>query len=219
MKSYEDISCVNGDTINCYIIVIYMYTAQNIASLEKLITKNKIEYFSLRFCDLPGKWLHFSVPTKRFFINGKLSKDFVTQGVAFDGSSQEGFKSIEQSDTLAIPDINSVTIDTLAKVPTLAFACNLAEPENMKPYWRDPRAIALRADDHLKSTGIADTAFFGPEIEFFIFDEVAWKIRDGFSYVNVVSREGGVGEYDDDGDMYRIRAQEGYFVMPPYDYF
>jgi glutamine synthetase len=196
-----------------------MAKIQTLESLERLIVKNKIEYFSLRICDLPGRWLHFTVPAKRFVTNGKLAKKFLTQGVAFDGSSLEGFKSIEQSDTLAIPDMQSATIDPVAPAPTLAFTCNLAEPESVQTYWRDPRAVALRAEEHLQKTGIADTANFGPEIEFFIFDEVSWDIKDGFSCLNVVSREGGVGNYDDNGDIYRVRRQEGYFVMPPYDYY
>ncbi len=196
-----------------------MAKPQTVESIERIISRYKIEYFSLRICDLPGRWLHFTIPAKRFVTNGKLAKKFFTQGVAFDGSSLEGFKSIEQSDTLAIPDINSAVVDPLAPAPTLAFACNLAEPESIQSYWRDPRAVAIRAESHLKKTGIADIANFGPEIEFFIFDEANWEIREGFSCLNVVSREGGVGNYEDDSNVYRVRKQEGYFVMPPYDYY
>ena len=190
-----------------------------IRNTERLIQSKKIQYLSLRICDLPGRWLHFSVPTERFFTNGKLQKKLLTDGLAFDGSSFEGFKSIEQSDTLAIPDLASATVDPVSPVPTLSFACTLREPETMETYWRDPRAVAQRAEEHLKKTGIADAAYFGPEIEFFIFDSVAWKIREGYSLMNVVSREGGVGEYEDVGDTFKVRTQEGYFVMPPYDYY
>jgi len=188
-----------------------------IRNTERLILSKKIQYFSLRISDLPGRWLHFTIPVSRFFSNGKLQKSFYTDGVAFDGSSFEGFKSIEQSDTIALPDLESAVIDPISATPTLSIACTLREPETMAHYWRDPRAVALRAEAFLQKTGFADTAYFGPEVEFFIFDSVSWKIREGYSQMNVVSREGGIGEYEDAGDIYRVRTQEGYFVMPPYD--
>lgn len=190
-----------------------------IRTVERLILKNKIRYFSMRVCDLPGHWFHFSVPVERFFKNGKLDKSFITEGVAFDGSSLEGFKSIETSDTLAIPDLSSAVVDPVAAMATLSIACTLKEPADFIDYWRDPRGVAIRAQEYLKKTKIADTAFFGPEIEFFIFDNVAWKIAEGYSRVNVVSREGGIGEYEDEGTAARVRTQEGYFVMPPKDMF
>lgn len=188
-------------------------------TIEKLISKFGIQYFSLRICDLPGKWFHFLVPVSRFYKNGKLDPKFATEGVAFDGSSLEGFKSIEASDTLAIPDLSSAIVDPVANVPTLSLACILKEPGDMTDYWRDPRAVALRAEAYLQKTKVADTAYFGPELEFFIFDSVAWKMAEGIQSLNVVSKEGGVGQYLDDGLAPRVRTQEGYFTMPPNDMF
>lgn len=190
-----------------------------IKKVEKIIKDNKIKYFSIRTADLTGRQVYFTVPVERFFKNGSLDRTFIEEGVAIDGSSLEGFKSIEQSDTLAIPDLSTAVVDQLEKNPTLIFVCNLKEPENLEDYWRDPRAVAQRAEIFLNKTGIADTANFGPEIEFFLFDTVSWKIREGYSHLNVVSKEGGIGEYVDDGKTYRVRSQEGYFVLPPYDSF
>lgn len=193
------------------------YSNALIKNVESLIKNNKVKYFSLRVCDLTGRWTHFTVPAARFMKGEKLNETFIKDGVAFDGSSLEGFKSIEFSDTLAVPDLESATLDPISPTPTLVFMCNAFEPEEMLSYWPDPRAIAIRAENYLKKIGIADTAYFGPEVEFFLFDTVSWKIREGFSYLNVVSKEGGVGEYDDDGLTYKVRTQEGYFVLPPYD--
>ncbi|MBI3366023.1 type I glutamate--ammonia ligase [Candidatus Roizmanbacteria bacterium] len=190
-----------------------------IRKIEDLIRKKKIQYFNLRICDLTGRQVYFTIPVERFVKNGLFDKTFIEEGVAIDGSSLEGFKSIEQSDTLAIPDLSTATVDSVEKNATLIFICNLKEPEDLTDYWRDPRAVAQRAEIHLNKSGIADTAHFGPEIEFFLFDNVSWKIREGYSYLNVVSKEGGIGEYDDDGKTYRVRSQEGYFVLPPYDSF
>lgn len=190
-----------------------------VRDVERLILKNKIRYFSMRVCDLPGHWFHFTVPVERFFKKGKLDRSFITEGVAFDGSSPEGFKSIETSDTLAIPDLDSAVLDPVSEIPTLSLACTLKEPADFTPYWRDPRTVALRAQEYLEKTKIADTAYFGPEIEFFIFDSVSWKIDEGHSWHNVVSREGGIGQYEDTGNVFRVRTQEGYFAMPPGDMF
>lgn len=190
-----------------------------VRDVEKLLLKKKIRYISMRVCDLPGHWFHFLVPVERFFKNGKLDKSFVTEGVAFDGSSPEGFKSIETSDTLAIPDLASAVIDPVSDIPTLSIVCTLKEPSDFTPYWRDPRSVALRAQKYLEKTKIADTAYFGPEIEFFIFDNVSWRIGEGHSSLNVVSHEGGIGSYEDDGLVMKVRTQEGYFVMPPGDMF
>lgn len=187
------------------------------ARIDKLIKTHGIKEVSLRITDLPGRWLHFSVPISQVTKNGKLDPEIFTQGIAFDGSSPEGFKSIEQSDTLAIPDPDSATIDPVATTPTLIFDCNLKEPETLESYWRDPRAVAVRAEKYLQSTKIADTAYFGPEVEFFIFDQVSWQLGNGFSKLNVVSKEGGVGVYEDPQNIYKVRQQEGYFVLPPYD--
>jgi glutamine synthetase len=184
---------------------------------EELVKKNGVEHISLRVCDLSGRQVHFTVPIARIMDKGRFTKQFIEEGVALDGSSLEGFKSIEQSDTLAIPDLKTTVVDVIAKKPTLILVCDLKEPEDKGDYWRDPRTVAMRAEEYLKKTQIADTAYFGPEVEFFLFDNVSWKIREGHSYLNIVSKEAGIGDYTDEGKTYRVRAQEGYFVLPPYD--
>jgi len=126
---------------------------------------------------------------------------------------------IHPCDLLAVPDIQSAVVDNISKTPTLVFHCNLIDPEGNVSYWLDPRAVAKRAEKYLIETGIADTAFFGLEIEFFLFDSVKWKIGEGFSYHNIASAEGGIGEFEDIGDKYKIRPQEGYLKMPPFDQF
>ena len=189
-----------------------------ITKAEKIIREKKIKEFSMRFCDLDGRWAHFTVPVSRFYDGKKLSASFITDGVAFDGSSLEGFKGVEQSDLLAIPDLRTVTIDPLAVKPTLILVCNLAEPETRNPYIYDPRSVAVRAEEYLSQTGIADTAYFGPELEFFIFDSVSWKVTENSSYYKIISKEGGM-EDEPDGISPRIRFQEGYFKLPPYDHF
>jgi len=190
-----------------------------IKEIVKVIEEKKIENFSLRICDLDGRQVHFTIPVERFYRNSRLDTSFFENGVAFDGSSIEGFKSIEQSDLLAVPDIQSAVVDNISKTPTLVFHCNLIDPEGNVSYWLDPRAVAKRAEKYLIETGIADTAFFGLEIEFFLFDSVKWKIGEGFSYHNIASAEGGIGEFEDIGDKYKIRPQEGYLKMPPFDQF
>lgn len=190
-----------------------------VKKVEKIVKDNNIRYFSLRMADLTGRHVYFTVPVERFMKNGHFNQSFIEDGVAFDGSSLEGFKSIEQSDTIAVPDFGSAVIDVVTQKSTLIFICDLIEPENYSPYWRDPRAVAIRAEEYLKKLGVADAACFGPEVEFFLFDSVSWKIREGYNYLNVVSKEGGIGEYEDDGKTYRVRTQEGYFVLPPYDSF
>src|SRR3989339_1073004 len=117
--------------------------AGKIREIEKLIAKNKIQDFSIRIIDLPGRWIHFTVPGERFIKAGKLSGSFFTDGVAFDGSSIEGFKTIDQSDLIALPDIESVVVDPVATVPTLIFSSNLVDPVNGVSYWRDTRAVAI----------------------------------------------------------------------------
>jgi len=190
-----------------------------IKNIEKLIRKYHIKRFKFRACDLSGRQIEFTVPTDRFVNKGILSSRIIDEGIAVDASSIRGFKTIEQSDMLLIPDLKSVVYDVDSKTPTLIFVCDFKEPENHTTYWRDPRGVALRAEEYLVKTGIADVALFGPELEFFLFNSVSWKIREGYHFLNIVSKEGGIGEYDDIGDTYKIRKQEGYFSLPPYDSF
>ncbi|HSJ85841.1 MAG TPA: glutamine synthetase beta-grasp domain-containing protein, partial [Anaerolineales bacterium] len=124
----------------------------------------EVELVDIRFIDLPGTWQHFTMPVHR------LNEDFFEDGIPFDGSSIRGFQEIHESDMLLKADPDSAFIDPTAEISTLVVSCNVFDPLTFEPYSRDPRYVALKAEDYLKSTGIADTAYFAPEAEFFVFD-------------------------------------------------
>ena len=125
-----------------------------------------IQFIDLKFNDLPGLWQHFSITLS------ELSDDFWKGGIGFDGSSIRGFQAINESDMLLMPDASTAIIDPACETPTLSIICDVYDPINKKPYSRDPRFIARKAEAYLKTTGIADTSYWGPEFEFFIFDNV-----------------------------------------------
>ena len=126
----------------------------------------------LKFVDVPGTWQHFSIPLR------ELTEETFVEGKAFDGSSVRGFQTIDESDMLVIPDPDTAIMDPFTAVPTLSLVCNIAHPGpgmRKKPYSRDPRYIASKAEAYLSTSGIADTSYFGPEAEFFIFDNVRYN--------------------------------------------
>ncbi len=131
-----------------------------------LIKEKKVQAIDLRFIDLPGLWQHFSVTSKEF------SADVFEEGIGFDGSSIRGFQAIQESDMLLFPDPASAFLDPFTAHPTLVMICNVKDPVTGESYTRDPRYIATKAESYLKSSGLADTAYFGPEPEFFVFDDV-----------------------------------------------
>ena len=137
-----------------------------------LIKDQEVKFVDLRFCDFMGKEQHVSVPVSSF------DEDKFEEGHAFDGSSIRGWKGIEASDMLLMPDPDSARMDPFTQEPTLILTCDVVDPANGKGYERDPRSVAKRAEAYLKSTGIGDTAFFGPEPEFFIFDGVSWRSEE-----------------------------------------
>src|SRR5262252_3678759 len=129
----------------------------------------------LKFVDLPGSWQHFSIPVR------ELREETFVEGVPFDGSSIRGFQTINESDMLVIPDATTAIMDPFTSAPTLSLVCNIAHPGPLgpkQPYSRDPRYIASKAEEYLRSSGIADTAYFGPEAEFYIFDDVRYNSTD-----------------------------------------
>src|SRR3954449_3892116 len=128
--------------------------------------KQGAKMVDVKFVDTFGTWQHFTVPM------GELTEEVFREGFGFDGSSIRGWKSIEASDMLAMPDPNTAFIDPYCAVPTLSLTCTIAETGTLEAYSRDPRGIAQRAEQYLNSTGLADQAFFGPEAEFFLFDNV-----------------------------------------------
>ena len=174
----------------------------------------KVKMVDLKFTDLPGTWQHFSVPTS------ELSEDVFEDGFGFDGSSIRGWRAINESDMLTIPDPKSAKIDPFCEVPTLSMICNIVDPITREPYGRDPRHIAQKAVEYLKSTGIADTAFFGPEAEFFIFDDVRYEQSPSSSFFQIDSEEAEWNMGRDEGNSnlgHKIRHKQGYFPVAPTD--
>lgn len=169
-----------------------------------------------KFVDLPGTWQHFSVPLR------ELSEETFIEGKAFDGSSVRGFQTINESDMLIIPDPNTAIIDPFMSIPTLSLVCNIAHPgpgAHKKPYSRDPRYIASKAEAYLRSSGIAETSYFGPEAEFFIFDNVRYNSTANIQYAEVDSDEAPWNSARNGTPNlgHRMRTKEGYFPVAPND--
>src|SRR5439155_1253811 len=160
-----------------------------------------------------GTWQHFSLPIS------ELSEESFSEGLGFDGSSIRGWKSIEASDMLALPDPSSAFIDPFMAEPTLSLTCTIAETGTKEAYTRDPRCIAQRAEKYLQSTGVADSAVFGPEAEFFIFDEVRFDSKSYGTFYQVDSGEAiwNTGREETANLGYKIRHKEGYFPVAPLD--
>jgi glutamine synthetase len=180
----------------------------------KSIKENEIEYVDIRFTDPRGQLQHVTV------MEDQVDEDFLNDGFMFDGSSIAGWKSIEQSDMKLIPDCGSAYIDPFYAEKTLCLHCNVVEPDTLEPYSRDPRGTALKAEEYLKSTGIGDTAFFGPEAEFFLFDDVRFS-----NTMNKVSFEVDATDasWNTDADYemgnmgHRPGVKGGYFPVNPTD--
>jgi len=176
--------------------------------------KNKVEIVDLKFVDLPGLWQHFSISTN------ELTEELFEEGIGFDGSSIRGFQTIDESDMLLFPDPGSAFLDPFSSHPTLNLICNVKDPITGEAYSRDPRYVAQKAEKYLKSTGIADTSYWGPEIEFYILDNVRFDQSYNYGFYYIDSEEGfwnsGNGEKPNLG--YKPRYKEGYFPVPPMDH-
>jgi len=178
----------------------------------ELCKKNGAPMIDLKFCDLPGAWQHFSIPLDQ------LNENVFKQGIGFDGSSIRGFKAIEESDMVLVPDPKTFTVDTFGKETLGSLICDIYEPVIMSRFANDPRNIAQKAQAYIKESDIADGAYFGPEPEFFIFDRVEFGTDQNFSFHRIESQEADWNENsDDDGSGYKIRNKEGYFPMAPSD--
>jgi glutamine synthetase len=183
-------------------------------SVKEVLEMGKnVKMVDIRFVDLPGTWQHFTIPVRR------LNAELFEEGVPFDGSSIRGFQEIHESDMLLLPVPETAFIDPVAEIPTLVLTCNVHDPITLQPYERDPRFIASKAEAYLKSTGIADIAYFGPEAEFFIFDNVRYTSGTNESSYHVDSSEawwnsGGADKPNLGG---QIPAKRGYFPVPPTD--
>ncbi len=182
-------------------------------SVIDLAKKQGAKMVDVKFVDTFGTWQHFSVPIS------ELTEDVFADGFGFDGSSIRGWKSIEASDMLAMPDPSTAFIDPFCAVPTLSVTCTIAETGTKEAYNRDPRGIAQRGEKYLQSTGLADTAVFGPEAEFFIFDNVQYDHKPNGTFYSVDSEEGAwnTGREEMPNLGYKIRFKEGYFPVAPTD--
>ena len=190
-----------------------MTTVQNAL---KMIKDHAVEFVDLRFVDMLGKQHHVTFPTHT--VDESLFED----GKMFDGSSIAGWKGINESDMVLLPDPASAIVDPFMADKTLLLQCDVLEPSTMQAYSRDPRSIAKRAEAYLKSTGIADTAFFGPEPEFFIFDGVRWQNDMHRVFFEIDSEEGAWssrGRFETGNSGYRPGIKGGYFPVPPADSF
>jgi len=188
------------------------------SDVHKLAKEAGVKIVDVKFTDLPGVWQHFSIPVE------DLSDDVFTEGLGFDGSSIRGFQSIHESDMLLIADPDTATVDPALEIPTLSLICNVVDPITRKSYTRDPRYIAQKAEAYLKSAGIADTSYWGPEAEFYIFDSVRYDQNAFSAYYFVDSEEGVWNTGSETGAKftganlgYKIRHKEGYFPVPPSD--
>ncbi|NOZ83948.1 MAG: type I glutamate--ammonia ligase [Epsilonproteobacteria bacterium] len=182
-------------------------------SLLKFIKENGVKIVDVRFTDLIGTGQHFSVPISQ------INKESLTEGLGFDGSSIRGWRTIDSSDMLVVPNVSTAYLDPFTEEQTLNITCDIVDPISKESYDRDPRAIAKKAENYLKETGIAETAYFGPENEFFIFDEVNADFNDHSSFYFIDSDEGiwNSGSEDVPNLGHKIRHKEGYFPLPPSD--
>jgi glutamine synthetase len=173
-----------------------------------------IKIVDLRFTDLPGTWQHFSIPVK------ELTEDLFAEGIGFDGSSIRGFQKIHESDMLLFPDPGSAFVDPCLQVPTLTLVCDVRDPVTKQAYSRDPRYVARKAEAHLARSGVADTSYWGPEVEFYIFNSVRFDQNAHEGYYHIDSDEG-IWNSGRNGTApnlgFRPRHKEGYFPVPPTD--
>ena len=177
--------------------------------------ENDTKVVDLRFMDFPGLWQHFTVPIS------ELEESSFEDGFGFDGSSIRGWQPIHASDMLVVPDPETAKMDPFYEAPTLVLICNIVDPVTREPYTRDPRNIAQKADAYLKSSGIGDVAYFGPEAEFFIFDDIRFESSRFGAFYEIDSIEGtwNTGRDESPNLGYKPRHKEGYFPVPPMDKF
>ncbi|MDE0043686.1 MAG: type I glutamate--ammonia ligase [Candidatus Poribacteria bacterium] len=185
-------------------------TPSDVIALAK---EEGVQIVDFKFMDLPGMWQHFSIPAT------ELEEDMFDEGLGFDGSSIRGFQAINESDMLLFPDPDTAIVDPVCKIPTLSIICNIKDPITLESYTRDVRHIAQKAEAYLISTGIADTSYWGPEAEFFLFNDIRYGQDHHSGYYFVDSREGNWNTGTDEGPNlgYKPRYKEGYFPVPPSD--
>jgi glutamine synthetase len=178
-----------------------------------LIEKEGVQVIDLRFMDFPGLWQHFSIPAHA------LDEDAFSAGLGFDGSSIRGWQAINESDMLVKPVAETAFIDPFLDAKTLVLICNICDPVTGEDYTRDPRNIARKAEAYLKSTGIGEVAYFGPEAEFFIFDDIRFdqNAHEGYYHIDSIEGRWNTGRVESPNLGYKPRYKEGYFPVPPTD--
>ncbi len=178
-----------------------------------LCREKGVKAVDLRFMDFPGLWQHFTIPVS------KLDEEVFEDGIGFDGSSIRGWQGIHESDMLVVPQPETAFVDPFTELPTLCMICNIQDPITREDYSRDPRNVARKAVNYLRSTGIADTAYFGPEAEFFIFDDIRFEStpQAAFYFIDSIEGEWNRGKEEGPNLGYKLRHKEGYFPVPPAD--
>lgn len=181
--------------------------------------KNNIKIVDLKFNDLPGLWQHFSIPASELTEITDPAKGIWVEGIGFDGSSIRGFQKIQESDMLLMLDAKTAVLDPVCEIPTLSILCNIFDPLTKIPYTRDPRYVAQKAEEYLKATGIADISYWGPEMEFFVFDNIRFDQTEnaGYYFIDSVEGEWNSGKEENPNLGYKPRFKEGYFPVPPHD--
>src|ERR1700681_4192621 len=184
----------------------------------QMMKENGAVMVDIKFIDLLGTWQHFSAPTSEFKDEAPFE-----EGLGFDGSSIRGWQAIDNSDMLVIPDPDTAVLDPFTKDPTLSLICTIQDPITRADYSRDPRNVARKAEAYLKSTGVGDVAYFGPEPEFFIFDAVRFDTNQNSSYHYIESNEGNCNSGRETAIKgvpnlgNKVKNKEGYFPVPPTD--
>jgi glutamine synthetase len=189
---------------------------QNADEVLKYLSDEGVKFVDVRFVDLPGVMQHFTVPTESF------GGEVFTDGLAFDGSSIRGFQAIHESDMQLLPDVSTARIDPFRKEKTLNINFFIHDPLTGEAYSRDPRNVAKKAEAYLKSTGLADTAYFGAEAEFYIFDSIRYetKVNGAFHHIDSESGHWNSGREEEGGNLgYKVRYKGGYFPVAPYDHY
>jgi glutamine synthetase len=178
-----------------------------------LIRQKEVKAVDLRFMDFPGLWQHFTIPADA------LEESVFEEGLGFDGSSIRGWQAINESDMLVMPQPETAFIDPFTRETTLTMICNIQDPLTKEDYTRDPRNVARKAVNYMKATGVADTAYFGPELEFFVFDDVRYDQTQysGYYYLDSIEGAWNTGREEKPNLGYKLRYKEGYFPVPPSD--
>jgi glutamine synthetase len=177
----------------------------------KFVKDNEAEIIDIRFTDLMGTWQHFSINASDWDV------DVIEEGLGFDGSSIRAFQTINESDMMLVPDVTTMFMDPFTTAPTAVVICDIVDPLTRQRYSRDPRYVATKAEEYLKSSGIGDTAYFGPEAEFFVFDSMIYQCKPENTFVKIDSVEAHWNSGTEGNPGYTITPKAGYFPVPPTD--